>query len=43
MASAGFRVFITVLISPKEAKHGAVFGIMVQFFLGAGVIAVQTF
>jgi len=25
------------------AKHGAVFALMVQFFLRAGVIAVQTF
>ena len=30
-------------LSPSEAKRGAIFAIMVQFLLRAGVIAVQTF
>ena len=40
-ASAGFRVFVTIFISPSGAKRGAIFAIMVQFWLRAGVIAVQ--
>ena len=40
-ASAGLQVFVTVFISTKGAKHGAVFAVMVQFLLRAGVIAVQ--
>ena len=27
---AGFQVFVTVPVRPKEAKHGAIFAIMVD-------------